>query len=325
MGGFSYDRDVYGSDSSSGWNPSSSYSSSAAASAMNARTLCSDMKPCDKVVKSYAKHPIIILFDVTGSNIEFAKITYDKMPMLYGQIEQKGYLTDFEILVGAIGDANCDDYPLQIGEFSKGIEIDSWLKKIVLERGGGGQKRESYELAAYFLLKNFEFQPDAEPVVFFLGDEAPYSSVDSYHIQHYICSEYKEASANTGEVFDALLRKVPNTYLFLNPYGGISQNEMIENEWKNIFHKFPKHIIHMQPDNEKSIVDLMLGVIAMVGKNSFNSYKIDMENRGQTASRISCVENALKDISTELAVIPDAAVANIPHTGKDRQRSNHRI
>ena len=36
-----------------------------------------------------------IVLDVTGSNINFARLVYDKLPMFYGEIEQKGYLNDF--------------------------------------------------------------------------------------------------------------------------------------------------------------------------------------------------------------------------------------
>ena len=97
--------------------------------------------------------------------------------MFYGQIEEKGYLKDFDISFIAIGDAYVDDYPLQVTDFAKGIEIDSWLEKLVLEGGGGYGLAESYELAAQYLIKNAEFNKDAEPILFFIGDEHPYDKV----------------------------------------------------------------------------------------------------------------------------------------------------
>ena len=87
------------------------------------------MKPNGKILKSKAKTPIIIVLDVTGSNIDFARVVYDKMPMFYGQIEQQGYLKDFEISFCAVGDAKYDNYPLQIGSFAKGINLINGLKK----------------------------------------------------------------------------------------------------------------------------------------------------------------------------------------------------
>ena len=175
MGGFSYDRDVYSSSSSSSWGSSSGFgASSYSATKLTSTYLESTMKPNGKILESKTKTPIIIMLDVTGSNIDFARVVYDKMPMFYGQIEQKGYLKDFDISFCAVGDAYTDDYPLQIGDFAKGIELDSWLEKIVLEGCGGGQRRESYELAAYYLYKNTKFVKGAEPIIFFIGDEMPY-------------------------------------------------------------------------------------------------------------------------------------------------------
>ena len=145
----SYDRNDYDDSSSSGWGSSSSYSPSSSYSAkadkkMGARCLDNKMK-ADKRVKSGSKNPIVICLDVTGSNIDFAKIVYDKMPMFYGQIEEQGYLDDFDICFMACGDANSDRYPLQVCNFEKGVKIDEWLESIVLESGGGGQKKETYE------------------------------------------------------------------------------------------------------------------------------------------------------------------------------------
>lgn len=303
MGGCSYDRDVYGP--SSGWGSSSSYTGSSVASAtLSANTLSDDMKPRDKKISSLSKHPIVIMLDVTGSNTNFARIVYDKMPMFYGQIEQKGYLNDFDISICAVGDMNSDDYPLQIANFSRGIEIDSWLKKLVLEGRGGGQRCESYEMAAYYLLKNFNFEKGAEPIIFFLGDEAPYEKIKSDFIKEFIDSGFNTSDGNllSSEIFGALLKKVPNTYLFLNPYQGCVNDENIEHAWCEMFKGFEKNIVYMQRDTENSIVDLMLGVIAMIGDRSLNDYKVDMLDRGQTQQRITSVSSALDNLSKSLVV-----------------------
>ena len=92
MGSYSYDRDVYSSSSYSNWG-ASSYSTSK----LSSTTLDETVKPNGKVIKSTSKNPIIIVLDVTGSNINFARLVYDKLPMFYGEIEQKGYLNDFDI------------------------------------------------------------------------------------------------------------------------------------------------------------------------------------------------------------------------------------
>ena len=85
-----------------------------------------------------------------------------------------GYVADPQIMIGAIGDDQFDDVPLQVGQFESDNRIDDQLRDIFLEGGGGGDKREGYALAAYFL--NTRAQTDAwdkrgrKGYVFFIGD-----------------------------------------------------------------------------------------------------------------------------------------------------------
>ena len=171
MGSCSYDRDVYSSSSYDNWG-ASSYS----ATKFNNTVIDRDCKPGKKIV-SNSKNPIIIALDVTGSNIDFARLVYDKLPMFYGQIEEKKYLDDFDICICAVGDAKYDDYPIQIGTPAKGIEIDSHLEKLVLEGGGGGNQNESYEIMAHYLNNYCEFRSDAKPIIFFIADESAEKNV----------------------------------------------------------------------------------------------------------------------------------------------------
>lgn len=293
MGGSSYDRDVYSSSSSSGWRSSCSSfgESSYSESKLSSSTLHSSMNPKGKVLKSKTKTPIIIMLDVTGSNINFARVVYDKLPMFYGQIEQKGYLKDFDISICAVGDAYCDDYPLQIGSFAKGIEIDSWIEKLVLEGGGGGGNRESYELAAYYLYKNTQFAPGSKPIIFFIGDERPYATVDSYQAQKFGI-EYEQKNI---EPFSLLREKVDNNvFMLLNKYCSRNFESEITSSWQKLL--APQHVIKIQ--EQKSIVDLMLGIISMISESrTLESYKVDMQNRGQTDERINGVSKSLEGLA----------------------------
>ncbi len=62
----------------------------------------------------------------------FTEIIYDKLPMLYGQIKLQGYLPDPAISFCAIGDATCDEAPLQVSGFGQGKEIDEIVQKLYL-------------------------------------------------------------------------------------------------------------------------------------------------------------------------------------------------
>ena len=294
MGGCSYDRDVYSSSSNSGWG-SSFGTSSNSRSAFKETSLRSDMKPNGKILESNTKTPIIIVLDVTGSNIDFARVVYDKLPMFYGQIEQKGYLDNFDIAICAVGDAYTDSYPLQIGSFEKGIDIDSWIKKIVLEGCGGGQVKESYELAAYYLYKNTKFAENAEPIIFFLGDEKPYPNLNKSQVEKFGIEWDLNEEKNP---FTLLREKVNNNvFMLLNKYCGRGFDMDITKTWEKLLS--PEHVIRIR--EEKSIIDLMLGIISMISKSrDIDEYSKDMKDRGQTESRITNVTKALKDLAESL-------------------------
>lgn len=291
MGNSSYDRDVFSSTSSSGWGASTK-----SAARMARTSLDSSMNPAKKGLKSDAKNPIMIMLDVTGSNINLARLFYDKAPMFYGQIEQQGYLKDFELVICAVGDAFSDEYPLQIGTFAKGKAIDSWLEKLVLEGGGGGQMCESYELAACYLLNKTEFRPDAQPIVLFVGDEAAYDCVRAHQASE-IGVDY---SGSTTELFIDLRKKFnENVFMFLNGYSGGSFDADITDSWVRLL--APEHVIKIHEG--KSVVDLMLGIIAMASKTrNLSSYITDMTNRGQKKTRIESVKKSLKNL--EKALVP---------------------
>ena len=243
------------------------------------------------------------MLDVTGSNINFARLVYDKLPMFYGQIEQKAYAEDFEIAVCAVGDAYTDKYPLQIPDFSKGIELDSWMEKLVLEGGGGGQKSESYELAAHYLAEMTEFGADANPIVFFIGDEFPYPTVNKGQAEYFAIP-----LAEPLDPFPALRKKFgDNVFMFLNKYGGKDFDPEITDAW--ISRMAPEHTIKV--NEEKAIVDLMLGVLAATARVPLKTYTIHMLERGQDAARIDSVSASLKNLST--ALIPVESIkTNLP-------------
>jgi hypothetical protein len=132
-----------------------------------------------------AEHPnskaIAVLFDVTGSMGHIPIILQKKLAELMGLLIRKGYVEHPQILFAAVGDATCDQAPLQIGQFESGIEMDDNLGQMYLEGGGGGQKTESYELAAYFMTRHTAidcFEKRGEKgYLFLIGDEQFYPVV----------------------------------------------------------------------------------------------------------------------------------------------------
>lgn len=309
MGSCSYDRDVYSGSSYSAWG-----SSSKADEVFTSSYLDDSLKPNGKKIISDSKNPIILALDVTGSNINFAKLVYDKLPMFYGEIESKGYLDDFDLTICAVGDAYTDSYPIQIGTPAKGIEIDSWIEKLVLEGYGGGQEKESYELMAHYLANSCEFRKDADPILFFIADEAPYPYVNLNQAKEIglpIIEEYSPWDKLNSKFND-------NVYTMLNKYCGNSFVSSITNSWNKVLK--PEHLIKIP--EEKAIVDLMLGVIALRTKE-LDNYAIDMQLRGQTVGRIEGVTSSLEALANSTALV-NISGDNLPDVMKLNLKPNNK-
>lgn len=101
-----------------------------------------------------ASTPIVIMFDVTGSMRLVPQIMQRQLGRLHGLLLERHYVTDPQILFGGIGDADADRVPLQVGQFESDNRMDGQLRQIFLEGGGGGDKRESYDLAAWFVARH---------------------------------------------------------------------------------------------------------------------------------------------------------------------------
>jgi hypothetical protein len=96
--------------------------------------------------------PIIFVMDLTGSMGSIPQhLIQDGLPKLVGGIIQKMTNMSPAILFLGVGDHECDDEPLQVGQFESGDkQLDMWLERTYLEGGGGGNDGESYGLAHYF-------------------------------------------------------------------------------------------------------------------------------------------------------------------------------
>lgn len=312
MGGGSYDRDV-GSGSSSGSFYDGGTSSSSAKAAFS-NDMDESLSPHDRKIISLTKSPVVVSLDVTGSNIEFARIVYDKSPMLYGQIEQQGYLKDFDICFTATGDAYSDDAPLQVCDFKKGKSLDDELEKLYLEGNGGGQQKETYEIAAYFFGKKCEM-PNAEmPFFFYIADEAPYAKINHEVLNDLLGTKLKE-DISAKKAFSDLYKKFNgNVFILQNPYNGAQHGTgytaAIKSQWIDCIGKEnAEKIIPIK--EEKSIVDLMLGTIAMVSRTrSLDSYTTDLVARKQSKARIANVKSSLSNL--EQSLVPYAGGVNLP-------------
>lgn len=99
--------------------------------------------------------PIIVGLDVTGSMGYLAEnIAKEGLGTLFQGILDRKPVTDPHIMFMGIGDAACDQAPLQVSQFEADNRIVTQLTNLFLEKGGGGNNHESYDFPWYFAARH---------------------------------------------------------------------------------------------------------------------------------------------------------------------------
>lgn len=181
-----------------------------------------------------AAHPqslaIGVFMDVTGSMLNVPRTLQEKLPALLGLLMRKGYATDPQILFGAIGDATCDNAPLQVGQFEAGNEMDTDLGYLLLEGGGGGGKRESYELALYFLARHTVTdcwdKRGKRGYVVIIGDEMAYPVVRRTDVQRFI-GDTLQADIPLADIVAEVQQRYDVYYILPEGSSYVGDNEVL--------------------------------------------------------------------------------------------------
>ena len=239
------------------------------------------------------KAPLVVACDVTGSMGESPATIFSKCPYL--DIESKEYLgDDFEISFAAIGDAYTDDYPLQVRSFARGTELKKKLKELVVEGGGGGQSRESYELAALYYARHVSMPKAINPIFIFISDEGLYDFVDKQQAKQWTHTTLSKRMS-FEQVFAALKRKFA-VYAIRQPYQKTGKDSMseadkrIHKQWASVVGE--DHMAFL-PDAAR-IVDVIFGILAKeTGKIDY--FLEEIKGR-QTAKQVKTAMKGLKSI-----------------------------
>ena len=160
--------------------------------------------------------PIVMALDVTRSRGDDTKVMYEKLPMFIGQLELHGYVPGAAISFAAVGDANSDRAPIQVGQFEADNRLDAVLKNFWIEEGGGGTGQESYELAAYFYARHTKLsahERGEKGFFFFVGDEGFYPKVSKDHVKA-IFGRDEPADIDSRQIFAELQDRFNVFYIF---------------------------------------------------------------------------------------------------------------
>jgi hypothetical protein len=217
MGGGYYDQDVaQQARSSQGWSYQGHGATAAAALARSKVDEKLDPRGKNREDERWRirecnnQTPIVVALDVTRSRGDDTRLVYEKLPMFIGQLEMRGYVQGPGISFAAVGDADADKAPIQVGQFEGDNRLDEVLTRFWIEEGGGGTGQESYELVAWYyahhsLLREWE-RTGRKGYFFFIGDEGYYPSLSREQILKWTDRD-AERDYSAQEIFAALQEK----------------------------------------------------------------------------------------------------------------------
>ncbi len=198
---------------------------------------------------------IIIAADVTGSmGIIADYLSRTGLGVLVEEILARKPVSDPHIMIMGVGDAYYDSAPLQASQFEADNSIVKQLEELYIEKGGGGNNFESYNLPWYFAAfhtsidcfekrgkKGYLFtigDEEAPPTLTkeqikdIIGDDVPHD-LDSktlldivskkYHIFHVVIEEGRHAKYYLTDVVNSWKALLGQKTLQLSDYSKLSE------------------------------------------------------------------------------------------------------
>lgn len=156
--------------------------------------------------------PLIVGIDVTGSMGIIADVIARKgLGTLFTGVLDRKPIEDPQVMFMAIGDANCDQAPLQVSQFETDVRIIEQLTQIWIEHGGGGNSFESYNLPWYFAARHTEHDSMVKRgkrgYLFTIGDEEAPADLTRAQIKRFVGDDL-EVDVSSEEI----LREAQRSY-----------------------------------------------------------------------------------------------------------------
>ncbi|MFC9896515.1 hypothetical protein ACFVMC_22745 [Nocardia sp. NPDC127579] len=251
-----------------------------------------DVRECRDSAEHGNSLPIAVLFDVTGSMGQVPIIMQRKLGKLHGLLQRKGYADDPQILFGAVGDADCDRVPLQVGQFESDNRMDEQLRNILLEGGGGGQKSESYELAAYFMATHIATDAwdkrRTRGYLFLIGDELNKRKLASRHIRA-VVGDHVRKDISVDSIYRQLAERWHVYYILPNQSSYYNDPEIAEH-WRALLGQN-----FLRLDDPAAVCELIALTIGLTeDRVDLDTGLTDLSDLG-SAAEVAAVGKALRD------------------------------
>lgn len=183
--------------------------------------------------------PIIVAVDVTGSMGEIAgEIARKGLGTLFNSILDRKPVTDPHVMFMAVGDANCDQSPLQVSQFEADNRIVEQLTQIYLEGGGGGNSFESYNLPWYFAAFHTEHDSiekrGKRGYLFTIGDEEAPRDLTRDQLKR-VLGDAVEGNLSTADMLTMAQRKYDVFHIVIEQTAnGRHNRDAIMRTWNNL-------------------------------------------------------------------------------------------
>lgn len=182
---------------------------------------------------------IIVALDVTGSmGVNADQLARKGLGIMVEEILKRKPVSDPHIMCMGVGDANYDTAPLQVTQFEADITIAKDLENIWLEKGGGGNSFESYNLPWYFAsqytsIDCFE-KRGRKGYLFTLGDEEAPKDLLASQLRKIFGNQ--EEHDYTSEQLLNMASKMYHVYHIIVEQGSHARNHMddVVNSWTDL-------------------------------------------------------------------------------------------
>lgn len=257
-----------------------------------------------KNIVSQSPNPLVVAVDVTGSMQTWPAEIFDRLPLLFNTLAS--YRPDLEVSFMAIGDAGCDQWPMQVTDFAKGFDLEERLKALVGE-GGGGDEPESYGMLAYYIRHHVRVPQAQRPFLIVFGDATMHKRVPCKQLRHYLGDEsVQDADALT------LWQEVSldwNTWFLRRPSG--RPGDAVEKQWSEAIGA--QQVVLME--DEQRAVDYAMGLIAR-SWGFFGDFQQNMRAR-QDDDKVKNLASKIEATKPRLVRCPNCSAA-LPPTARGR-------
>ena len=253
---------------------------------------------------------IAFALDVTGSMGSIPQmLAKEELPKFMKLITACG-IAHPQLMFMAIGDANSDAAPLQVGQFESTAELmDQWLTWSYLEGHGGGTGQESYELAFYVAAQHTDMdnmmKRKKKGYLFLTGDELPYPAVSRHHIEALIGDKLDEDIP-----IEEVIAAAAESYhlFFLIPDAGRGQK--VAPRWRELL---GDHTIQMESPKDTCVVAAALVGITEGIITDLDALAAALITNGISREHVGSTIRAIRDYAA-LHKLPGVAVATASST-----------